>query len=846
MDIDSAYKGLSSQEAAKRLSRDGFNELTSKEKHGFFYLIKQVLKEPMIAILVIAGVLYLLLGEPRDALMLSTFIFFVVGVTFYQERKTENALSALKTLSSPRALVIRDGKQERVAGRDLVVGDFVIIKSGDRVPADAKVLKLNNLTADESILTGESLPVAKKMWKEGVVGDKSGKVMPTHIYAGTLVSTGWAIVELVAIGDKTQMGQIGKSLGDIKEEETLLHKETKKIVYLFTAAGAVVCLLVVALWVINGGSFLKGFLAGLTISMSMLPEEFPVVLTIFFTLGAWRLSKRKVLVRRTAIIETLGAATVLCVDKTGTLTTNSLQLENVSLLNSSCNLREDKEIEDKYKKVLEIGMLASEKEPFGSLDRTIKIAIGHYYPEFEKKYSDWVEEKEYPLTDKLRAVFHIWQNSKKKDETMICAKGAPEDIVDICDVDITEKNALLEKIAKLSQKGLRIIGVAKAVNDSGKLPDNPAESKFEFIGFLGFADPVREQVPEAVKSAYHAGIRTIMITGDFPGTAMTIAKKIGLTSPDNYLTGDDISSMAEEELQRKISDVNIFARVLPHQKLNIVNALKANGEIVAMTGDGVNDAPALKAAHIGISMGERGTDVAREASDIVLVNDDFLSIVEAVRTGRKIYENLRKAMAYIFSVHVPIAGMALLPMLFKMPLVLMPAHIAFLELIIDPTSSTVFEAEHAESGIMDHPPRNLKQPMFTKKVIAVGLMQGLSVLGIVFIMLLLSLYLGKTENEARTLAFTTLVFGNLSLIISNLSWRKLGISILHHASLQLRIVLSMVIIAMILVLTVPFLRGLFYFAPLAYTDILLAIVAGICSLAWFELLKLVKKRVQKV
>ncbi|MFA5211556.1 MAG: cation-translocating P-type ATPase [Patescibacteria group bacterium] len=833
------YKGLSESEVQQLLKKEGYNELPSQKKQSWFSILISVLSEPMLLLLVGSGVIYLFMGEVKDALMLLLFVFVVIGITFFQERKTEKTLEALRDLSSPRALVIRDGVQKRIAGREVVRGDILIIREGDRVPADAFILAGENLNVDESLLTGESVAVRKSIWDGKTEKMRPGGDDLPFIYSGSLIISGHGLAQVSQIGSKTEIGKIGKSLEGIKDEDTLLHKETEKIVRYVAVSSIILCIFVVVVYILIKGSIIGGLLAGLTLSMAMLPEEFPMVLLIFLTLGAWRISKKKVLTRRAAAIETLGAATVLCTDKTGTLTQNKMELACLYSEGSFFELNDLASIElpDKFKKLLEYGILASQKDPYDPIEKEL-CAMGKIYLK-ENKIDDenFSLKKEYPLTKEFLALSRVW-SVKNKQELVIASKGAPETILDLCHIEGKEKENILQKVKEMADKGLRVLGSAEAVYYSDNLPSIQHDFNFEFVGLLGFIDPIRPNVSSAVAEAQEAGIRVIMITGDYPGTAQFIAKKIGLKNPDEYLTGEDLNKISFKELEEKIKTVNIFARVLPEQKLLIVKALKATKEITAMTGDGVNDAPALKAANIGIAMGERGTDVAREASSLVLLNDDFSSIVSAVRLGRRIYDNLKRAMGYVLAVHVPIAGMSILPLVFDLPIVLFPAHIAFLELIIDPACSTVFESEKEVEGIMKKSPRNIQQSMFNFKTVAINMLQGLTVLIVSFALYFFIIKLGRGEIEARSFAFASLVLSNLMLIVTNLSWSQNFFQILRSANRILFSVIFGAIFCLIAVLYVPFLSGLFHLAPLHLNDFILIFLAMSISLVWFEILKI--------
>jgi len=829
-------KGLSEALVRESLKKYGYNEIPSQKKRSVFAIFFSVIKEPMLLLLIASGTIYLFLGEIQDALMLLSFVLVVVGITFYQERKTERTLEALRDLSSPRALVIRDGIQKRIAGREVVKDDIIVLNEGDRVPADATILSCSNILVDESLLTGESVAVRKSEWDGKDTIKRPGGDDLAFVYSGTLVVQGRGVARVNSIGMHTEMGKIGKAIAGIHQEDTLLQKEIGKIVRNFSIAGVALCLLVAVIYALQRGNWLNGILSGLTLSMAMLPEEFPVVLIIFLTLGAWRISKSRILTRRAPAIETLGASTVLCTDKTGTLTLNAMHLVSLSVNGLNYDIEKSDSLPEALHNLMEYGILASQKDPFDPIEKEVKRRGELYLSGSEHIHNNWKIVKEYPLSKQLLALSHVWE-SPDKQNYIIAAKGSPEAIADLCHFN-QEQNVQLNKcIEEMANRGLRILGVAKASFRKKELPDLQHDFVFEFVGLLGFIDPVRPQVLASIKEAYDAGLRVIMITGDYPGTAINIAKETGLKNPDAYITGQELEAMDHLELQERIKTINIFARVVPEQKLLIVNALKANKDIVAMTGDGVNDAIALKAANIGIAMGERGTDVAREASALVLLNDDFSSIVQAVRLGRRIFENLKKAIAYIFAIHIPIAGMSFFPVLFNLPIALMPAHIAFMELIIDPACSTVFEASPEEKDIMKRPPRNLGEPLFGKKSLIFSLLQGIAIFIAVFLVFVLALYLKKGELEARTLSFAALVFANIMLIITNLSWSKNLPAIIKLKNKALWTVVLTAISALLLVIYVPVLRNLFHFSVLSVSDLLIALGSAVISLLWFEVFK---------
>ena len=835
--------GLTGEEASLRLREDGYNELPSTKKRSIFAIAFDVVREPMFLLLVACGTIYLLLGDMREAGMLLSFVFVVMGITLYQERKTERALEALRDLSSPRALVIRDGERRRIPGREVVRDDLLVLAEGDRVPADALLLSCMNFTVDESLLTGESVPVRKATWNGVMIlGRPGGDDLP-FVYSGSMVVQGQGIARVQATGLRTELGKIGKALQTVEVEETSLQRETSRLVRTLAITGLFLCVVVVVVYGATRGNWLKGFLAGLTLAMATVPEEFPMVLTIFLALGAWRISKDRVLTRRVPAVEMLGSATVLCVDKTGTLTLNRMAVRKLFAGGQyyDCGVETPFPLPETFHGLVEFSILASQRDPFDPMEKALGETGDRFLARTEHLHGDWTLVREYPLSKELLALSHVWKAPDGVDY-VIASKGAPEAVADLCHLDEADRAALSVRVNAMAEEGLRVLGVARASFRRADTTGGQHDFPFHFLGLLGFADPVRPGVPDAIEESRTAGIRVVMITGDYPGTARSIARQIGLAPVDEIITGPELDAMEDGELQRRIRDVNIFARVVPEQKLRLVNALKANGEIVAMTGDGVNDAPALKAAHIGIAMGGRGTDVAREAAALVLLDDDFSSIVRAVRLGRRIFDNLRKAMAYIFAIHVPIVGMSLLPVLLGLPLLFAPIHILFLELIIDPACSIVFEAEPAEADVMRRLPRLAGEPLFGKRVVAVSLLQGLSILLILVAIYLAALYRGQGEAEARALTFTTLIVANLGLILANRSWSRTILDTVRNPNPALWWVTGGAVVFLALVLSLPVLRGLFHFARLHTVDLALCLAAGVISVLWFEGLKIVRRK----
>lgn len=844
-DISTA-KGLSEADAARLLREVGHNELPSSKPRSVFAIAFEVAREPMFLLLVAGGIVYMMLGDLQEALMLLGFVFVVMGITLYQERKTERALEALRDLSSPRAMVIRDGAERRIAGRDVVPGDLVILSEGDRVPADSILLACTNLSADESLLTGESISV-RKVCSEDAEGMREiarpgGDDLP-FVYSGSLVVQGQGVAMVKATGINTEIGKIGRALQKVEPEETALQKETNRLVRDLAILGLSLCLIVVIAFGMTRDSWLQGILAGITMAMAVLPEEFPVVLTVFLALGAWRISQNNVLTRRMPAVETLGSATVLCVDKTGTLTLNRMNVRRIFANGKFFDLDGAKgSLPEDVHEVVEFSILASQIDPFDPMEKAFKKLGDEYLARTEHIHRDWELVKEYPLSRKLLTMSRVWRSQYRRED-VIAAKGAPEAIEDLCHLDPARQDEISEAIQAMGREGMRVLGVAAAIFREADLPEGQHDFDFRFLGLIGMEDPVRPGVPEAVRECHCAGIRVVMITGDYPGTAQAIGRQIGLPS-ERVVTGPELEKMSDPELQARVRDVCIFSRMVPEQKLRLVRALEAAGEIVAMTGDGVNDAPALKAADIGIAMGGRGTDVAREAASLVLLDDDFSSIVRAVRLGRRIYDNLKKAMAYILAIHVPIAGMSLIPVLLDWPLIFFPVQVVFLELIIDPTCSVAFEAEPEEADVMKRPPRDPERPLFSKHMLGLSVLQGLMVLVIVLAVYALSIYRGQGEAEARALTYTTLIAANLGLILTNRSWSRTIMDTLSTPNPALWWVMGGALVFLAAVLYNPFLRELFGFAYLHPIDIAICFMAGTTSILWFEGLKMATGRVE--
>jgi Ca2+-transporting ATPase len=833
--------GLDATTVADRLQRDGYNELPSPDRRGPLRVIAEVVREPMFLLLIGGGVVYLLLGDRTEALLLIAFAGLSIAITIAQAMRSEKVLEALRNLASPRALVIRDGKRAVIAGREVVQDDLMLIAEGDRIAADARLLSADDLMVDESLLTGESAPVRKAPPAADVPQPEAPALAHDagDIFAGTLVVRGTALARVRATGVRSEMGKIGRSLGSIEAGQPQLQKQMRWLIRDFAIVGALAGSAVVVLFGLLRGSWLDALLSGIALGMSLLPEEFPLVVAVFMAMGAWRISRARVLTRRSAAIETLGATTVLCTDKTGTLTEN--RMSAVAVLGSGLRWERGERAlaAVELKEVLGAAQLACAREPGDPMDIAIHALATQSIGEAKDGLGGGNVVRSYGLRPDLFVVANV-VSAAESARTAAYAKGAPEAIAALCRMPAAQLTRMHADIETLAQDGARVLAVARTQPlDAGQLaelPESPRGLPFEFLGLIGFSDPLRANVPAAIAECRSAGIRVVMITGDYPATAGAIARQAGIDAA-HVLTGDEIAAMSDEELAGRMRSASIFARIRPDQKLRIVQQLKAAGEVVAMTGDGVNDAPAIKAADIGVAMGGRGTDVAREASAIVLLDDDFGSIVKTIRLGRRIYDNLRKAIEYIIAVHIPMAGVALLPLVLGLPIMLAPIHIAFLEMIIDPACSIVLEAEKEESDVMRRPPRDPASPLLLPRRILWAVIQGLVALGILAGLLVSAPHLGIPESDLRALVFTSLVLMDVVLILANRSFDASVTHALFRSNPTLRILIAAVVVLLGVILFWPPVRLLFHFGQLHWDDLAACVGAGFLGLLLLERLK---------
>jgi len=820
--------GLTAEQAKQQLLRDGPNALEETQRRSIIRRLWALFLEPMFALLVLAAVIYLLLGDLTEAITLDVFVLAVIGLTFYQEGKSEAAIDALRELSQPYAQVMRDGALIKVPSAEVVFGDLLFISEGDRIAADAWLLQTDQLQVDESMLTGESIAVTKQHANFDtalVQNQQPGGEDLAAVFAGTFVVRGQGVARVTATGMRSQIGRIGQSLNQIETTLTPLQKQTTQLVKVLAWVTLALCIFMILTLGLRDGAWLSALLSGIVLAMALLPEEYPVVLAVFPALGARRLAQQGVLTRRLNAIETLGATTVLCTDKTGTLTQNRMKVAALAVGNASNPTvfeMNGESLPDAFHGLVEHAILASAPQPFDPMELAFHELGDALLRETEHLHRDWDLVHTYALTPALRAMSHVWQASEDEAH-IVSAKGAPEAVMSLCHMPEAMRSQWLDVVHAMASDGLRVLAVAQSTFEGTAWPSSAHDFDFVWLGLIGLSDPLRPEIPQAIAECHSAKIKVIMITGDYPQTARVIANQAGLRDGDT-LTGDGIDALSDDTLCSRLQTVSVCARISPHQKLRIVQALKRNGEVVAMTGDGVNDAPALRAAHVGIAMGARGTDVAREASSLVLVDDNFASIVKGIRLGRRIFGNLQKSMAYIFAIHIPIAGLALLPMMFALPPLLMPLHVALLELIIDPSCSIAFENEPEEANVMQRPPRDTHASIFGFRQILSSSLQGFSVLAAMGVTY--SFALAFELEVQRAMVLVTLVVSNAMLILVN---RVQAGSFLQSLQVQNPVALWVILGAIVMVMLgvyVPWFAASLGLTPLDGLQLMTALMLG--------------------
>lgn len=825
-------KGLSEEEVLELRKKYGFNELVSEKKEGFIIKIIHIICEPMFLLLLIAATIYFILGEPRDGIIMLVFVIGIIFIDIVQEWKTDKTLNALKDLSEPKVTVIRNGVKKEILSRELVPGDIMLIHEGVKIPADGYVIKCSGLKVDESSLTGESVGV----WKTCEKDETNDYWRKDYCYQGTLVTQGTGVIKVHKIGSETEYGKIGYHFSQVIEDKTLLQKQTDRLVKICAIVAFVLFFLVGLITFINlpnlslKARIIESILSGVTLAMAMIPEEFPVVLTIFLSMGAWRLAKKNSLVKKLPAVETLGAVSVLCVDKTGTITKNQMEVASV--------ITEKEEIF-----LAEVMGLCCEEETYDPMEK----AMFKYAKDLgisKKDLFNGQKLREYPFNNDTKMMGCAWQ---KDNKITLAVKGSSESVLKICDIDSKKLKYINDEINKMQAKGLRVIAIAqKELHSIEELKENLEDNLLEYIGIVGLIDPPKDAIVNDIEVCKKANIRIVMITGDNGITASSIAKSIGMNNTNHIITGEMLNRMSDQELQEKVKDVSIFSRVIPEHKMRIVKAFQANGEIVAMTGDGVNDAPALKQAEIGIAMG-RGSEVSREAADLILLDDNFRTIVDTIKDGRRIYDNIKKAIGYIFVIHIPIALSSLIgPLLNIAPnnLFLLPLQVVLLELIIDPTCSIVLERQPAESNIMDRNPRNIKENIVDKSILLKSVLQGLSI----FIASFGTYYslLDKDILLARTIGLLIIVFSNIFLVFVNSSEYDYAITSIRKLLKDKLITMINIIllIAIGIVLYTP-LASILKLKSLSIKYLLLSLVISFVSVFWYELVKIYKRNLKK-
>ncbi|WP_394870432.1 cation-translocating P-type ATPase [Clostridium butyricum] len=823
--------GLNSEEVEKLQKKYGMNELVSQEKPNMLKKFLGVFKEPMFLLLLIAATVYFLLGAPKDGAIMLVFVGFVASITFIQEWKTEKTMNALKDLTSPKVNTLRNGKNILIKSTELVPGDVVFLSEGERIPADCIVLEPSNFSVDESILTGESEYVMKVSTTQS---EKSTDYWKKDIlYAGTLCVFGKCTAIVKFTGINTEYGKIGKAISEAKDEPTPLQKKVSILVKNIAIAGVILCISVMVASYFYSFDILNSILSGISLAMAIIPEEFPVVLTVFLSMGAYRLAKNNTLMRKISAVETLGSATVLCVDKTGTITQNKMKVKSIY---SDGGIFNNEDL--KNQELSDLMVLSCEKDPYDPMEKAILEAANLSQLETVYKYD---LSKKIAFDSKTKRMANIYI---KDNKYYVAVKGSAETVLGLCNLDKQTMDEINIEIDKMASNGLRVLALADCTSE--EVYEDLECYELTFKGLVGLQDPPKEGVEEAIKLCKKAGIRVVMITGDYSKTAMAIGEEIGLKFTDKVIVGNEIDSLSENELCEVVKSCDVFSRVIPEQKMKIVKALKKNGEIVAMTGDGVNDAPALKSADIGIAMGQRGTEVAKEAADMILMDDNFTTIVKSVKDGRRVYDNIRKAMVYILIIHIPIAAMAMFAPLFNLPPLLLPMHIMLLELIIDPTCSIVFEGEPAEANIMENHPRSPQEPLLTRSLTIKVVLQGIIMFLAAFMPFHYMIDLGISSEYARSFSLINFIVANVTLVLVNRSNTELLYHLIKEKGSKVRLIVnSMALIMVFAIVYIPILNGFFRTEKIGIYPLIIAIVLGFISTGWWEIVKITRKIIRK-
>lgn len=825
----SGFSGLTNDEVLQERRRSGSNIMDHKEKSAVVAALEETITEPMFILLLAAGIIYFLLGETGEGIFMLAAILVVSAISFYQNSRSRNALDALKQLTQPLVKVMRDGQQAAIMAKDLVTGDIIILEEGVQVPADALILQANDFAVNESVLTGEAFSVNKDEHQENPM-----------VYQGTSVVSGLAICRVTHTGNHTALGKIGHALQDIKVEKSPLQQKISRFVTMMAIVGGVIFLLVWGINYYDSRDVLDSLLKGLTLAMSVLPEEIPVAFTTFVAIGAWRLMKMGIIVKQTQTVETLGSASVICTDKTGTITENRMQLAAIYVAATKQILEHQQWTNETAGQLITTAMWASEPIPFDPMEKALHEAYGALAAIDERPAYTMVHE--YPLGGKPPMMTHVFADQSRK--RIIAAKGAPEAILQCCHLPEEERQHILNVAEELAGSGYRLLGVAQSLFTGTDFPAAQQELPFVFIGLVAFYDPPKANITTVFRQFYDAGIAVKIITGDSTATTLAIARQAGLAGTQEALTGDELLRLSPEELQQTVQQVNVFTRMFPEAKLRIINALKENQQIVAMTGDGVNDAPALKAAHIGIAMGHKGTEIAKKAAALVLADDDLSKMVDAIKMGRKIYSNLKKAIQYILSIHIPIILTVTIPLLlgWVYPNIFTPVHVIFLELIMGPTCSIVYENEPPEKNTMLQPPRPYSKTFLSLGELGISIVQGLIItLGTLFIYQY-AVQKGYDENLTRTMVFTTLLTANIFLMLVNRSFYYSIFVTIGYNNALLRAMLIATIGMLFIILYVSPVTSFFKFESLDLQQLGMSVLTGGVAVIWFEIWKLIKRR----
>ncbi|WP_291100141.1 MULTISPECIES: cation-translocating P-type ATPase [unclassified Flavobacterium] len=827
-----SLRGLSDEEVMRSREKNGYNSLEHQDKNGFLISLIEMIKEPMFLLLVTATSIYFITGAYADGIFMAAAIVLVSTISLYQESKSRNAIEELKKLLQPKSRVIRNGEITEIPSEEIVLGDLIQIEEGTFVPADGIIIQSNDFSVNESILTGESLAVFK-----------NEKSQINQIFQGTIVASGLAICEVTAIGNQTQLGKIGKSLEAIAEEKTPLQMQIGDFVKKMSIVGLIIFGIVWAINFYNSGLFLDSLLKALTLAMSIIPEEIPVAFTTFMALGAWRLIKMGIIVKQTKTVETLGSANVICTDKTGTITENKMSLAQLYLLSSDKIVNPKEELDDEELELLRISMWASEPIPFDGMEKALHDAYSKL--EIKDERPDFKLIHEYPLDGNPPMMTHIFEN--KNGTRIIAAKGAAEALMAHSNLSEREKQQINIALETMAKEGFRVLGVGISEFLGNEYPKTQQEFPFKFKGLIAFYDPPKENIKAVFDTFYNAGIQVKIVTGDNATTTSTIARQVGFRNPENTLNGDELMAMDEATLRGKVMETTIFTRMFPEAKLKIIKALKENNQIVAMTGDGVNDGPALKSAHIGIAMGKKGTEIAKQAANLILIEDDLAKMIDAIAMGRKIYANLKKAIQYIISIHIPIVLIVFIPLVLGWiyPNIFSPVHIIFLEIIMGPTCSIIYENEPMEPNLMLQKPRPFTTTFFNLKEIIISIVQGLVItLGLLFVYQY-CVQESCSESVTRTVVFLTLIASNIFLTLANRSFYYSIITTLKYKNNLVLIIIGITVLITSLLLFVPAFSHFFMFDKVSAFQIILSILVGFVSVIWIEIYKGFKRRNQK-